>query len=272
MKTIKTLLLVIAGILLFTLTSCDNTGCKDPFAVNYDVEATKDGDCIYPSMSLMFHNKVGTSDLNMGEVYSINGYDVKFSLSQYYVSGIRYMDDGGNSYAAEKDGAPVYLLVKSDQAMYDLGTMRAGHLHMLLFDIGVDSVTNGQDEIDFAAWPATHPLAAQSPAMHWSWLTGYIFLKVEGKIDFNKDGQFDDQDRDIVYHVGLNQFRSPVSLLVHSDIDEANEQVSISFDLAKVFTGIDLSDSTNLSTHTMNNMPLATKVSANYSTAFSIGQ
>ena len=45
----------------------------------------------------------------------------------------------------------------------------------------------------------------------------------------------------------------------------------ISFDMEKVFTGIDLSDSTNLETHTMNNMPLAAKIAVNYPTAFSIG-
>ena len=268
MKKIHLFLIALAGFFAVTQTACNNTGCMDPYAVNYDMDATKEGDCTFPNMNLMLHQKVGDAELTLGETYSINGYNVKITLSQFYMSGFRYMDDAGNGYAAEKNGEPVYILATPETKMYDLGTMRAGHLHMLRFDVGVDSTTNNQSEIDFAQWPVAHPLAPQTPSMVWSWQTGYIFLKIEGQVDIDNDGTFDDN---LVYHVGLDQFLMDISLMAHTDIDEADEQVMVTYDLAKALDGIDFSDAGNHDTHTMNNMPLAAQIAGNVEGAFSIG-
>ena len=272
MNTLKVVLLSLLGAGLLLLGGCEQKGCTDPFAVNYDIDAQEDnGECVIPNLTLMLHQKVGSEDLTLGEVYSVNGYDVKFTLSQFYLSGFRYMDDAGNGYAAEKEGEPVYLLVTPDKNMYELGNLRAGHLHMLRFDVGVDSATNNQSEIDFASWPGDHPLALQSPAMHWSWNTGYIFLKIEGRIDFNKDGIFDADDKDIVYHIGLDKNLASAALMAHMDIDEGAESVMVKYDLAAAMSGIDLSVETNLETHTMNKPALAEALVANLPAAFSIG-
>jgi hypothetical protein len=268
MKKIQFILIALAGFYALTFTACEEEGCTDPLAVNYDAEAKEGGECTYPNLTMMLHQKVGDQDLTTGSTYTINGYPVKVTLSQFYLSGFMYMDDSGDGYAAEKDGEPVYLLATPETQMYDLGTMKTGDLHMLNFNVGVDSVTNSQDEIDFAAWPADHPLSAQTPSMVWNWNTGYIFLKFEGRIDLDSDGTFDE---DLVYHIGLNKFLMDVSLTAHTDITDASEQIMVSYDVAKVLEGIDFSVEGNWDTHTMNNMPLATQIAANVETAFSMG-
>lgn len=271
MKKINLILIALAGLFALTTSACDNKGCTDPYAIDYDMDATKDGECTYPNMTLMLKQKVGDQDLTLDEVYNINGYDVKVTLSQFYMSGFRYEDMDGSSYAAEKDGEPVYILATPETQMYDLGTMRAGHLHMLRFDVGVDSATNNQDEIGFAQWPNGHPLGPQAPSMVWSWQTGYIFLKIEGSADLDGNGTYEEN---LVYHVGLNELLMNISLMAHTDIDEADEQVMVTYDVAKALDGIDFSDEDSRITHTMGSpeiRALAEKVAQNVETAFSIG-
>ncbi|MFK7969801.1 MAG: MbnP family protein [Bacteroidia bacterium] len=273
MKTLKIALIVLSSLLFVTLTGCKSEGCTDPFAVNYEMDAKEGGECTYPDVTMMISQKVGDADLVIGDTYSINGYDVQFTQSQFYVSSVMYMDEEGNGYAAEKDGEPVYLLVKPDQKMYNLGTARAGHTHMVRFDVGVDAATNSQTDIDFAQWAGDHPLAAQTPSMAWSWAAGYIFIRIEGKIDIDKDGDFDGDDKDLIYHIGKNDNQVSISLMSHTDFDEASETLGVEFDLANLFNNLDLTNEDNHVSHTGSSQEqknLVTTIKDNVAGAFSI--
>jgi len=79
----------------------------------------------------------------------------------------------------------------------------------LSFYVGVPDALNGTNNPDFTAsvYGQDHPLSLFN-AMYWTWASGYIFLKVEGKIDTSatQDQAF---DRNYFYHVGLQDYFLP---------------------------------------------------------------
>ncbi|GAB4409297.1 MAG: hypothetical protein OHK0039_12870 [Bacteroidia bacterium] len=251
-----TLLLALSLPLLFGLNGCKKEGCTDPDAINYDEKAVEGGICTYPQLSLHFHPMLGTTDFSLGTVYTINGVKVRIDAFQFYVSGIEIGDD---TKMLELDK---YLVVKAGTMMYEIGEITAGHKHELTFDVGVDSVTNHLDPTTYAAG---NPLALQSPSMHWSWNSGYIFLRVDGLVDTDGDGT---PETEMNLHLGTDKFRTPIALDLHSDADVEDYTVEIEVDVLKLFTGIN--PATEYLTHTMDNMALANKLAANLPTLFSV--
>ena len=264
MKTPIKLFLISLTLLSLITTGCKDDGCTDPLAVNYDIDAKTDNSlCIYPELTLDFKQMVGSQDLTYGQEYTVNGTKITFSLFQYYISNIVSFDDTDLSNLSFHD---TYLLVKPTETQYALGQTFNDYTSFLRFDLGIDAATNAQSSADFAAWPADHPLAAQSPAMHWNWNLGYIFFKIEGKVDSDGDGTV---DQDFIYHVGTDNMKRAVAIIIDEDLDEANKVYSIQLDLEKVLNGIDFSVEASWDTHTGNNPDLAKQLADNFVTAFS---
>lgn len=228
--------------LTFTMTSCN----KDD----------------YYNLDLEIDYKVGAESFVYDQVYTINGTAVKFSLVQFYVSGIHIEDHDGAKVNFDK-----YLLVKPSQTNYELGPIAkdfGSHLHELNFNVGIDEATNSQTTETFTSRAATDPLSTQNPAMHWSWNSGYIFIKMEGMVDTDGDGT---PDAVAEWHLGMNSMLRPVGISAHSDLSKGKNEIHLNFDVAKLFTDVDLA--TEYDTHTMDNMPLAVKIADNVSSAFS---
>jgi hypothetical protein len=215
------------------------------------------------TLDLEINYKVGSEAFSYDNTYTIGGTAIKFDLVQFYVSGIKLMDEEGGMH----NYADQYLLVKPTQTTYSLGEVPenfGSHLHMLNFNVGIDSSTNGQTESTFMNRASDDPLAVQNPAMHWSWSSGYIFLKIDAQVDTTGDGLVDVA---APFHIGMNNFLRSTSTMMHTDLETGENVIALNFDVAKLFDGVDLSTENN--TMTMNNMPLATKVADNIAAAFS---
>lgn len=235
---------------MFSLHSCKENICDDPLAVNFEANA----DCLFPELSLDIALKVGSQDLNYEDTYTLNGTAVQFNVAQFYLSNfmLSRTDEGG---ATEIPIENSYLLVKPTQQQYNLGTITSGDFEQLQFNIGIDPTANSQTETDFTQRAADDPLAAQNPAMHWNWNTGYKFIRLDLTVDADGDGT---PETDTQMHVGSNNLLRQVDQSLTATVNDATETWTLEFDLGQALTGIDFSSVPT--THTANNPALANQI------------
>jgi hypothetical protein len=74
---------------------------------------------------------------------------------------------------------------------------------------GVDSTLNHDDPAAFATTNPLNILIAND--MHWDWNPGYIFVKIEAKVDTIADG-IDNFNHYVVFHVGADEWLQEFSL------------------------------------------------------------
>jgi len=233
--------LLLLGAFTLTFTACDE---DDP---SMDAEEAM--------LSMMFEYQVDGAAFTPGEVYNINGTDVKIDIAHFYVGGIELMPEEGDAVVLEDK----YLLVKPQSGMQELASVNTGHYHMLRFFVGVDPETNDQSEDDFTSRDADDPLGIQNPSMHWGWNAGYRFLRIDGEVDTDGDGTMDES---MAFHLGNDEMLQNVQLMAHKDVEkDGSNMLHIRFDLAALFDGLDLS--TDYSTHTNNDPELAAAVRDN---------
>lgn len=228
------------------LYSCsEDPACTDPAAINYDAEASETDNtlCAYPGLNVEFDFKVGDADLVYGDVYDVGGMAVKFDLVQFYVSRIS-LDSGDGTTVIPFDGT--YLLVKPETDSYHLGQVEAGHFELLKFDVGIDAVTNSQTDVSFDERPEDDPLAAQTPSMHWNWNSGYKFVRIDGFVDLDGDGDPTDV---MQLHPGTNDMLRSLSIEAHKEIDAADNTIHLAVDAAALISNIDLTDASILVSH-----------------------
>lgn len=246
MKFTKFFSVLMALAMMATFAACDK-----------DHKHEEEGDGM---LDFHFEYKVGTQAFSLGQTYTIGGTAVVFDVANFYIGGIVLKDDEGKETSI--DGK--YLLVKPTEAHYEVAEIKKGHYHNVNFFIGVDATANGQTTEDFTSRPADDPLAIQNPAMHWNWNSGYRFVRIDGKVDTDGDGT---PETNMSFHLGTNALLRNLAFTAHSDLVKDHNEVEFTFDLAKLFEGVDLK--TEYSTHTSNNRPLADKVADNLSKAIS---
>lgn len=126
------------------------------------------------------------------------------------------------------------------------------------FGLGVPSEINLMQDPP-AQFPNEHPLGvAGSAGMYWTWASGYIFSKYEGKIE-NENG---DLLTPIALHAGTNTLYREVILEFDSNMSithNQNYEFNLELDLARVlYSESDtLSHEENLVSHTMNDFEIA---------------
>ncbi|MBL0052739.1 MAG: hypothetical protein IPP29_15115 [Bacteroidetes bacterium] len=214
-------------------------------------------------MAFHLHTMVGSQAAAYGTQYQ-DATGRKFNVSdlRYYISNIVLIkSDGGLLPLTGK-----VILANPATNEYELGNVPVGSYKGFKFIVGLDSATNHSDPTVYAA---SNPLSIQSPSIHWSWNSGYIFMKIEGVVDTTlaSNGALDYQ---YFYHIGLDSFKRTVDFSSEefTVASGSDYEIGIEFDLLKVLSNVDMR--TENSTHTMDNMPLATKIANNWESAFEI--
>lgn len=191
-----------------------------------------------------------------------DGAQITFDAANYYVSNIRLVPISGADVVYD-----TVLIINATNAglPYQLGQLPVGAYQSIKFDIGLDYDRNHSDP---STYNAVHPMSFQSPSMHWSWSSGYIFVRIEGMIDTS--ATLTGATVPYEYHIGTDNLLKEVSVPIALEVDANTQSISANIDLllGTVIGGLSLKDAADVSTHTMDNMPLANTLMTNMQSAF----
>jgi hypothetical protein len=122
-----------------------------------------------------------------GDVFNYNqnytdhdGNTIVITRVQYYLTGFNLTHDGGQTTSL----GDTVILASGNITDYELCNANITSLEGIDFDLGVDANRN---HLDPNTYDTPHPLALQSPSMHWGWSAGYNFLVINGKADTDND-------------------------------------------------------------------------------------
>ncbi len=234
------------------------------FALSWTACEKDDNGDDLSEVQLEINYLVDGQPLVVDQAYDLNGTKVSFNVANFYISGISLVNDANEETAFED----LYLLARPDQRTFDLGQVAEGMYSNLKFSVGVQPEENAMSEEDFTSRPADDPLAMQSPSMHWSWNAGYRFLRVDGLVDTNGNGELEViAEEAMEYHLGTNNFLTNLDININQEFeDDGTTVISINFDLATLLSGLDLT--TEPQTHTGDKPEIAQKVKAQIPAAF----
>lgn len=203
------------------------------------------------NLQLKFDHIVGSKKLQLNTGEYINAAGEQFTIDQlkYYVSNVKLHTANGGEYVVPQDES--YFLVDasvSESQFVDI-EVPEGDYTRLTFIIGVDSLRS--------TMPVEARTGVLDPAgdhhsggMYWSWNSGYIFFKMEGRspaIDLAGDPTGQHRYR---YHIGgFGGYDAPTInniKTVSIDLSRAgtanvrnglSSNVHLFVDLSKVFSG-----------------------------------
>lgn len=203
--------------------------------------------------------------LEIGTSYTdVLGHTVRVDGFKTYISEV---------FAVKTDGSEVPLLGIDlinflDAPTYNW-TIERGDYQGIKFAMGVPEELN-KDQ-DPAQYPSNHPLSVNGSAgMFWTWNSGYIFTKFEGKA--NLDGEADPILAPWAYHVGEDFLYQEHFIEKPFTIGEATEVLYLDFDADRFFYND--SDTINIAedniTHTSGNVELAERFNTLFNEAISL--
>lgn len=136
---------------------------------------------------LSIKHMLGNVDFAYGQTTANDlSQDLNIDRVEYYMSSFIIIHDGGTETAVPLS---TYVLAKgSADVDVNLGSYNVTAVEGIKFSIGVNAPTNNADPTLFSA---PHPLAPQSPSMHWGWTAGYRFVALEGNAGSNMSTGFE---------------------------------------------------------------------------------
>ncbi|MGB0840347.1 MAG: MbnP family protein [Chitinophagales bacterium] len=183
-----------------------------------------------------------------------NGTDIEISNIYFYLSDINLVTDANTEEAFSE----VELFRLKDQPELTYTVANSDYV-ALNFNLGLDESLNGVDPVDYAP---EHPLSTAQNT-YWSWASKYKFLLVEGKV--YTDSQSNEFDG-IAYHVGMDGWHKATTLNLATS---ATTELTLSFDVARIFDDLDLSEQ-NVTHTDAATVEVAETVMNNFATALSL--
>lgn len=180
MKMLNQLLLVFGVIFVFF-------GCKEEV-----IETTPPPEIIRGIVQPVF----GTGNyMYLDSVYvTPEGYDIKFTDIKFYFQG---MQDNGVVFVHDA----LFDYRERGIELFSVAGVKDG-IDSITVNLGVEPTLNHSDPSAFDNSSMLN--IANANDMHWDWNPGYIFVKIEAKVDTISDGNalF---DHNVIYHAGLDE-------------------------------------------------------------------
>ncbi len=239
------------GLAVFLLSGCKKDKADEPAA------ATEQ------NLALHIHSNVGIHEANFDSTFQTTS-GRNFTIEDYrmYISNIILIKNDGSEFPIT--GKVILTNPATDE--YDLGKVPVGNYKGFRFQIGLDSIINRTDP---SIYPSSDPLSVQTPSIHWSWNSGYIFWKVEGKVDTTV-AQNGPVNVDYLYHIGTDALKRQIdfSTSAFTVISGQDQIVHLEFDLLAALSNVDMTS--ELICHTTDNPSTALKIANNWQAAFHI--
>ncbi|MFA9214823.1 MAG: MbnP family protein [Candidatus Methylacidiphilales bacterium] len=211
MKKIFLNLIIISSVLLVSCTK----------------EETKKADPINGStttnLNITFNNTVAGIPLQIKDTQFTNAASNKYTVTilKYYVTNISLVDENNNEFFAKN-----YNLIDIEEPLQNTISIKnipTGKYTKMKFILGVDSLRNTSGLQDGFLDP--------SYGMIWTWNTGYIFYKHEGRYTSAFDGV-----KPLRLHLGTSPARGYVQVALPTiNIGNSANNLTIDFDLNKVY-------------------------------------
>lgn len=219
-------------------------------------------------LSVQFNYKFNTNSsisFNSSDHEHTDGSHLRFEQLYYYVSNIELTNSSGIVVPID---TILYIESTSTDLNFNIGDIPIGTYTQLRFDVGVDSALN---HLDPSIYPLDHPLSFHSPNNFWTWNSGYIFMRLQAVIDTSAS-QTIGYDQNLAYHLGGDAMLRTVTLPLSFTVLNNTDSILIGLDLiaSELLNGMDIKAGTDMITHTMDNMPTATKLANNIPNAFAI--
>lgn len=210
---------LVFGLLVLVLTGCDRCNPEPP--VSTPGTARIDLDLTWGEEAYVLE-QVATDH---------NGYPVRLDNLQLYIAPVAFRSNG-----EWVEGADVSLIDFSVHAQHIESTLEAGTYDAVRFGMGLPPEIN--TDIDPASYPNSHPLSViGSAGMFWTWSSGYIFVKYEGKFALETGTQLLEP---VSYHCGTDASYRTVTLELSEPLviaSETTENLTLTLDAAKALNG-----------------------------------
>jgi hypothetical protein len=182
MKTIK-LSMAAAAAFILGLTSCKKEETTTPTPV-----VTSGNGAVSLELSHKF-GMMNEQPLAIGTpvIHPMKNDTLTFSKFKYFISNVKFKKADG-TYWTETESYHLVDLASTESLQLNFKDLPAGTYTEMEYTIGVDSARN-------VSGAQTGALATTND-MYWSWKSGYIMLKAEGKYKDNK------LDKTFVFHLG----------------------------------------------------------------------
>jgi hypothetical protein len=196
---------------------------------------------------------------------------MSLDLVKFYLSDFEIYQNGTLANASEIN----LIDFENSKTSFDIPLL-VGTYDKLKYKLGVKKSLNGTDNpaFDASIYSNTHPLSAYNN-MYWSWATGYIFTKLEGRIDTSAT-QDQPANYTFFYHCGLDTLLTPGELdNVDFTITSGNTTtLKLTFEFNDIFRTLDVNNRINMIdepfTHTTDNYQVANQVMVNLKNAIKV--
>ncbi|MCR9171977.1 MAG: hypothetical protein NXI10_05770 [bacterium] len=208
----KSILVGLIGFVLLTSVSCkEDPPAPEPVPV----------DTVRIDVQPIFNG----ADLYLDSTYTtVEGHKVQFTDIKFYLEDVR-------NGAIQLTDAMLFDYDSRGTLLFE-GEGEASNFSSLTANLGVGPAKNNSDPAAFDndSWLNI----SKSNDMHWGWNPGYIFVKVEARVDTIQDAN-DVFDQFVIFHAGGNANLQTVSFsnLNWTSVSDHKDQLSMELDMSE---------------------------------------
>lgn len=199
-----------------------------------------------------FQPNYGNTKLVTDSFLKLNDNDsLKFESLKFYISNIKLLDNRKLVWQQENS---FYLIdITDEKSLKILITIPSSCFYNeLQFNLGIDSITN----VSGAMGKALDP----TKGMYWTWQSGYINFKLEGKSNVCKT-----RNNEFQFHLG--GYQTPHNALQTINLElKSKHSINVKFDLKHLVSFLDLSKTNHIMSPSKEAVELSRKISQLFNT------